>query len=77
MTPDDLPTTDGYRWTQWVGEWWCVPRAETVRFEALAVLVSRRLVITGGGPELTTTAEIRAYYHARPHVPCPFRFEEA
>lgn len=75
MTPADLPTTEHYRWTQWAGEWWCIPRNSTARFQAVAVLISRRLLIPGG-PELQTPAEVRAYYAAQPHMPCPFRFED-
>ena len=74
MTPDDLPCSAGYRWMQWAGEWWCVPVNEpTAKY--VAVFVSRRLLVRHG-PELATPSDVRKYYHARPHVPCPFVFGE-
>jgi hypothetical protein len=74
MTPADLPCKDGYRWMQFAGEWWCVPDGLAI-IDAVAMVVSRRLVLPGGGRDLETPAEVQSYYSARPHVPCPFVFE--
>ena len=74
MTPADLPCKDGYRWTQFAGEWWC-HAADRSHEEHIAVLAAGRLVTWDWGCEPRTPAEVQSYYSARTHVPCPFVFE--
>lgn len=73
MTPDDLPCKDGHHWEQtyFAREVRPADESHPVRLYQTGVVV----IGYGVGVSCVTPAEVRAYYDARPHVPCPFRFE--